>query len=839
MPEIFGTATFSRAQAGVLIVTLLLAGLAAVLPQQSQAQAPVDSRTPSSRIRDSGDCGLSLAGASSTDPRRLSLSVRCPGANFYKLSEAPDFREAAGSGVSVSLADVDPDGNYADLVVDYPGNVQASAPAAAFSLSAQTKTARVLFVLFDTAQHPAGAPFYATPGWAAKVASAGNYDGRQLANSLRHLLDQTSYGLIDLAADVYPGWVRVDAPDAYRQSNPGQQITRVLAQDIVNKIIANDPGYFQGRQYDFLVGLAPGLVYANFANFYDYYSQTWAESNGIFDGFLLMDLPVDSSSRLAGPIVNEPRTSETTTTLTTLYNVQSVDGVWLASDPNHLGTNYFTGGSVQTPKYVDVIKLGTALPAANTAVLVSYRPDVYRTISDGVRATAPPETLLGDDRWFGGFSHEFIHAAAWLLNPRGANIGDLYQNTWELLKGYELMADGNWNAVEANGMTYAEPGQFSAYTKYRLGIYTPYTLTYGEDYRIRLYRAEEGAGAYSDRIKAVKIPLRPAGDPGFWKMIDYRGTEREYTGDEYLIAEWRSKAATVDGSYNFDRALPGQGLLIYRTVEGDSAAFTGDDTKNIVRLQDATGPQPPFAPPPAWAPPNASAFYQLSLDEQDSVGASPAAFGPASGTYTFVADDDWQRKSTDVTTAAFEVSAASGVRTIYAKFMDMSGTTVAQSSLAIDFGPAATAVPTSTPTSTPTATPSPTATSTPRPTATNTPAPAATATAELHVGDMDGLVGVTDKRWAAKVAIVVHDAAERTVASATVRGQWSTGATVSCKTNSQGTCAVSINNLPLSSSSVTFTVSDVTKASYTYRATANHDPDGDLLADGKSVVVSQ
>lgn len=142
------------------------------------------------------------------------------------------------------------------------------------------------------------------------------------------------------------------------------------------------------------------------------------------------------------------------------------------------------------------------------------------------------------------------------------------------------------------------------------------------------------------------------------------------------------------------------------------------------------------------------------------------------------------------------------------------------------------------PTDTPTATNTPTATFTPTPTrtstATRTPTPTRTPTATptpatVHVGDLDGSRTVGKRNWSSSVTIRVHNAAHGAVSSAAVTGAWS-GAGVSgsgsCTTNTSGQCTVSKNNIPLTTTSVTFTVTGVTKSGATYPPGANHDMDG-------------
>lgn len=128
---------------------------------------------------------------------------------------------------------------------------------------------------------------------------------------------------------------------------------------------------------------------------------------------------------------------------------------------------------------------------------------------------------------------------------------------------------------------------------------------------------------------------------------------------------------------------------------------------------------------------------------------------------------------------------------------------------------------TNTPLSTATRTLTPTLTRTP--TRTPTPNPIV-----MHVGDLDGANTDQGGRWTATVTITVHDANHNPVANATVTGAWSNGAsgTSTCTTGSNGQCSVSKSGIRNGRSSVTFTVNNVTRATFTYTSANNHDPDG-------------
>lgn len=62
---------------------------------------------------------------------------------------------------------------------------------------------------------------------------------------------------------------------------------------------------------------------------------------------------------------------------TPLIIASPIQGVWLVTDPNRLGTNYFTGGSFNDT--TGVVTLGTALPFGTTTVLMDY---TYRIAND-------------------------------------------------------------------------------------------------------------------------------------------------------------------------------------------------------------------------------------------------------------------------------------------------------------------------------------------------------------------------------------------------------------------------------------------------------------------------
>ena len=129
------------------------------------------------------------------------------------------------------------------------------------------------------------------------------------------------------------------------------------------------------------------------------------------------------------------------------------------------------------------------------------------------------------------------------------------------------------------------------------------------------------------------------------------------------------------------------------------------------------------------------------------------------------------------------------------------------------------------------------ATPTSAPNATPTRTPTLTAAINMHIGDLDGSSNLQNNRWTAAVTVTVHDANHNPVANAMVSGNWSNGAsgTASCTTGSNGQCSVSISGISKAKNSVTFTVNNITRASSTYAAANNHDPDGS--SNGTRIVV--
>ena len=112
-----------------------------------------------------------------------------------------------------------------------------------------------------------------------------------------------------------------------------------------------------------------------------------------------------------------------------------------------------------------------------------------------------------------------------------------------------------------------------------------------------------------------------------------------------------------------------------------------------------------------------------------------------------------------------------------------------------------------------------------------TPAPGA------HVGDLDrSSQWVTTNRWRARATIEVHNAAHAPIVGALVTGTWTGNTTASCTTGATGRCTVS-KRFPGSRAAAVFTVTTVQATGFAYKATANHDPDGN--SNGTKIAVSR
>ena len=664
--------------------------LVIVLGIGSRAEAQCSASTPSS----------------STSQRQIQVNLECPGASFFTLSETPDFKESDTTGVAIEITNVDPNNEFVDISVTYPAGTPTF-PAQPFRMPTETKSPRVLGVLVDFADgNELTLPHYATPAFLNKLLFSGNHDGRLLDNSLRAWLQQNSYGAVSLAGDVYPEVVHLDAVSAYRPSLGVQGMFKAVADRLVAA------GYIDpvNNPFDILIIYSAGGLETSSADFYNFNSY-WQYKG--FEKVLQVDIPIDSTSVLYSQIQNEAAVVNSDGVVVTKYNPGGTTAsVWLAADVNHTGTNYFASmawafqGGVPSisNQLIRYIRLNQPL-SPGTSVIVTYQPHHYFKIDEATRIALPPDTLFGETlNWFGLISHEFMHLAgsllttSWSVGPN-MGIGDLYDQPWEVIREYDIMAGGGYTATYAfnpylnKAIRYDTPTHFSGHTKLQMGLFAPYSVGYGRnETSLRLYRSEEVDFLSSEnRIKLIRVPLRPPGDKVGMQLVGYNNSAtNKYYGDDFLILEWRSNAPFADGKINFDEPVSSEGLVIYRVLDGgpspaNASYYHGNHQQNNIAIQDATPPLPPYA-----------SLNDYTVVRQSSISpTSPATFGPASGVYRYLASEvqSWKNAG-DTANLDIQLSAGAGTKTVYAKFTDLSGNIVGTSSFEVTVNEADTMPPT-------------------------------------------------------------------------------------------------------------------------------------------------
>jgi TRAP-type uncharacterized transport system fused permease subunit len=109
----------------------------------------------------------------------------------------------------------------------------------------------------------------------------------------------------------------------------------------------------------------------------------------------------------------------------------------------------------------------------------------------------------------------------------------------------------------------------------------------------------------------------------------------------------------------------------------------------------------------------------------------------------------------------------------------------------------------------------------------------------MHVGDLDKSTVKRNQNWDCTVTITVHDQAHKLLAGVVITGSWSDGSSsaTSCTTNSSGKCSLTRSRVSNSVTSLTFTITEMTKSGYTYNSSDNHDPESD--SNGTSIVINK
>lgn len=117
-----------------------------------------------------------------------------------------------------------------------------------------------------------------------------------------------------------------------------------------------------------------------------------------------------------------------------------------------------------------------------------------------------------------------------------------------------------------------------------------------------------------------------------------------------------------------------------------------------------------------------------------------------------------------------------------------------------------------------------------------TPPPASVV---MHVSDLDPSATSNRNNWSATVTVTIQDAYGALVSGALVSGNWSNGASGagSCTTGTNGTCQINKGGIKKAVTSVTFSVTSVTRSGSSYNAAANGDPDGN--SNGTTITIAR
>lgn len=113
--------------------------------------------------------------------------------------------------------------------------------------------------------------------------------------------------------------------------------------------------------------------------------------------------------------------------------------------------------------------------------------------------------------------------------------------------------------------------------------------------------------------------------------------------------------------------------------------------------------------------------------------------------------------------------------------------------------------------------------------------------AVMHVGDLDATRTKSGNGWKSTLTVKIESATHAALPSASVSlrvtGSAGYSATGSCTTGTAGTCSLSTGRVSGSNTTITWTVTGVTRSGYTYDSAANHDPESD--SNGTSITVNK
>ena len=105
----------------------------------------------------------------------------------------------------------------------------------------------------------------------------------------------------------------------------------------------------------------------------------------------------------------------------------------------------------------------------------------------------------------------------------------------------------------------------------------------------------------------------------------------------------------------------------------------------------------------------------------------------------------------------------------------------------------------------------------------------------VNVSDLDATKSTTKTGWSTTVTIKVVNASGQAVSGVKVDGKFNATA-VSCTTGATGTCTVSAS-AKNTTTSLTYSVTNLSGTGFTYNSAANADPDGD--SNGTSIVIAK
>jgi serine protease AprX len=108
----------------------------------------------------------------------------------------------------------------------------------------------------------------------------------------------------------------------------------------------------------------------------------------------------------------------------------------------------------------------------------------------------------------------------------------------------------------------------------------------------------------------------------------------------------------------------------------------------------------------------------------------------------------------------------------------------------------------------------------------------------MHVGDLDDTsVTLSSTRWRARATVRVHDGEHGGLSGVVVRGRFGPqGSIRTCTTGTSGACTLR-RDFQNTRASIVFWVVGLSRSSYAYEATDNHDPDGD--SNGTRITVTR